>query len=63
MSNEMFEWNDERLDSILVTMATMKPVGSTGITALDAILGGGLYLEVYVLAAEPGAGKPPSRFK
>lgn len=57
MGSEGFEWNDERLDTILSDMASMKPVGSTGIGALDAILGGGLYPEVYVLAAEPGAGK------
>ena len=52
-----FVWNDERLDSILASMATMRPVGKTGICSLDRLLGGGLYPEVYVLAAEPGAGK------
>lgn len=57
MCAESFAWNDERLDGILSSMASMKPTGSTGIASLDAILGGGLYPEVYVLAAEPGAGK------
>lgn len=50
-------WNDSRLDSILRNMSTLKPCGSTGLDSLDRILGGGLYPEVYVLAAEPGAGK------
>ncbi len=57
MSAEAFEWNDGRLDAILAAMASMRPVGSTGLSSLDAVLGGGLYPEVYVLAAEPGAGK------
>lgn len=57
MGAEMIAWNDERLDGILSTMATMRPVGSTGIASLDLVLGGGLHPEVYVLAAEPGAGK------
>lgn len=52
-----FRWNDERFDEILGDMRKMKPVGSTGLTSLDDVLGGGLYPEVYVLAAEPGAGK------
>ncbi|WP_080797877.1 DnaB-like helicase C-terminal domain-containing protein [Arabiibacter massiliensis] len=54
---EGFAWNDERLDAMIAAMSGMKPVGGTGIPSLDAILGGGLYPEVYVLAAEPGAGK------
>lgn len=52
-----FAWNDCRLDSILGSMAALKPSGSTGLVSLDSMLGGGLYPEVYVLAAEPGAGK------
>lgn len=57
MDAEGIAWNDERLDIILASMAAMKPVGSTGIASLDRVLGGGLHPEVYVLAAEPGAGK------
>lgn len=57
MDAKNFAWNDEKLDSILSSMAAMKPVGSTGIASLDRVLGGGLHPEVYVLAAEPGAGK------
>lgn len=52
-----FLWNDARLDEILRSMGSMKPCGSTGLPLLDEILGGGLYPEVYVIAAEPGAGK------
>ena len=33
---------------------------STGITSLDAILGGGLVAGVHTICAEPGAGKPHS---
>lgn len=54
---EGIKWNSERMDEILGDFGRMKPVGSTGIPSLDEILGGGLYPEVYVLAAEPGAGK------
>lgn len=54
---ERLKWNDERLDGILSGLADMKPVGSTGIAALDVKLGGGLCPQVYVLAAEPAAGK------
>lgn len=50
-------WNDSRLDGILQSMTLLKPCGSTGLESIDRILGGGLYPEVYVLAAEPGAGK------
>lgn len=52
-----FAWNDTRLDQILGNMAALKPCGRTGLPSLDSMLGGGLYPEVYVLAAEPGAGK------
>lgn len=51
------EWNADRLDAIMARMAAMRPCGSTGFASLDSVLGGGLYPEVYVLAAEPGAGK------
>lgn len=50
-------WNDSRLDSILASMGRMNQVGSTGIRSLDSILDGGLYPDVYILAAEPAAGK------
>lgn len=50
-------WNDETLDGILGEMAATKPCGSTGIVPLDEMLGGGLWPDVHVLAAEPGAGK------
>lgn len=54
---ESIRWNYERLDEFVSQLSAMKPCGKTGLGPLDAILGGGLYPEVYVLAAEPGAGK------
>ncbi|WP_418830659.1 DnaB-like helicase C-terminal domain-containing protein [Paraeggerthella sp.] len=50
-------WNDEKLDSLISQLSSMVPCGRTGIKSLDDMLGGGLYPEIYVLAAEPGAGK------
>lgn len=50
-------WNIDKLDELISQLSSMKPCGKTGIQSLDSMLGGGLYPEVYVLAAEPGAGK------
>ena len=50
-------WNDEKLDSLISQLSSMVPCGRTGIKSLDDMLGGGLYPEIYILAAEPGAGK------
>lgn len=50
-------WNSERLDGLLAEMARLRPVASTGIAGLDALLGGGLMPGVTLLAGAPGTGK------
>lgn len=50
-------WNDETLDDTVASMGGLRPVCSTGLPRLDAILGGGLAPGLHVLAGQPGSGK------
>lgn len=50
-------WNDDRLDSLLANISSLRPLAKSGLPTLDRLLCGGFCSGVHLLSAIPACGK------
>lgn len=50
-------WNDDRLDSLLANISSLRPLAKSGLPTLDRLLCGGYCSGVHLLSAVPACGK------